>query len=223
LEAEEGAQRVGRSIWEFAVEIERLHMAGLTNSNLRVLLCEGIVQHGVEKTVTQHKGRSFGPGRNLRFTTRTCFVLTPSGIQLARQVLAGAPPNRQELVQPASPLPHWDHARRELRVGDTIVKQFKVPAPNQEIILASFQEDGWPAHIDDPLVPDPELDPKKRLHDVINRLNRNQRQRLIVFHGVGNGKGIRWELAKPGPIAGRVTAGGSARPRNGLHCRPDPG
>ena len=65
---------------------------------------------------------------------------------------------------------------------------------NQERILAAFEEEGWPVHIDDPLPPHPEQDSKRRLHDTINSLNRNQKKRLIQFLGNGNGQGIRWEL-----------------------------
>ena len=92
-----------------------------------------------------------------------------------------------------SALPHWDRDRQELRVGNVVVKQFKVPAPNQEMIIAAFEEEGWPPRIDDPLPPHPQQDSKRRLHDTINSLNRNQREELIRFLGDGSGQGIRWE------------------------------
>ena len=85
-------------------------------------------------------------------------------------------------------------------MGDIVVKQFKVPALNQERILAAFEEEGWPVHIDDPLPPHPEQDPKRRLHDTINSLNRNQKNPLIRFLGNGNGQGIRWELSRRGAV-----------------------
>jgi hypothetical protein len=95
-------------------------------------------------------------------------------------------------------VPHWDRDRQELRFGDILVKQFKVPAPNQEIILSSFEEEGWPARIDDPLPPQPNQDSKRRLHDTINALNRSHRQPLIRFLGDGSGEGIRWERTSGG-------------------------
>ena len=85
-------------------------------------------------------------------------------------------------------------------MGGIVVKQFKVPALNQERILAAFEEEGWPVHIDDPLPPHPEQDPKRRLHDTINSLNRNQKKPLIQFLGNGNGQGIRWELSRRGAV-----------------------
>ena len=51
---------------------------------------------------------------------------------------------------PDGPRPKWDPERQELRVGDLVVKQFKVPAANQERILAAFEADGWPVRSDDP-------------------------------------------------------------------------
>jgi len=90
-------------------------------------------------------------------------------------------------------VPIWDRERQELRLGGILVKQFKVPAPNQEIILSTFQDDGWPPRIDDPLPPQHNQDSKRRLHDTINALNRNQKQSLLRFLGDGSGEGIRWQ------------------------------
>ncbi len=100
------------------------------------------------------------------------------------------------ISEPAPLVPVWDRDRQELRLGKTIIKQFKVPAPNQELVLASFQEDAWPVRIDDPLPPNVEIDPKRRLHDTINSLNRNQKQNLIRFMGDGRGQGVRWGLVR---------------------------
>ncbi|HJT33427.1 MAG TPA: hypothetical protein VJ783_15395 [Pirellulales bacterium] len=104
--------------------------------------------------------------------------------------LAGA--NGDLLEQSLKPV--WDRDRQQLRVGKKIVKEFKVPAANQEVILAAFQEEHWPPRVDDPLPPHPEQDPKRRLHDTINSLNRNQKQSLIKFLGDGSGQGVRWEF-----------------------------
>ena len=96
--------------------------------------------------------------------------------------------------QAARDFPLWDAARQELRVGDSLVKQFRLPAPNQGRILMAFEEEGWPSRIDDPLPPQPDLDPKRRLHDTIKSLNRNQKHRLLRFKGDGQGLGILWEF-----------------------------
>ncbi len=113
-----------------------------------------------------------------------------SAAQHGAAQLAGA--NGDLLEQSLKPV--WDRDRQQLRVGKKIVKQYKVPAANQEVILAAFQEEHWPPRIDDPLPPHPDQDPKRRLHDTINSLNRNQKQSLLKFLGDGSGQGIRWEF-----------------------------
>ena len=90
--------------------------------------------------------------------------------------------------------PAWDAVRRELRLGGLLIKRFRVPALNQQLILAAFEELGWPQGIDDPLPPTADKHPKERLHEAIDRLNRSQQNRLIRFRGDGTGEGILWEL-----------------------------
>jgi hypothetical protein len=80
-----------------------------------------------------------------------------------------------------------------------VVKQFKSPAMNQETILTAFEEENWPPRIDDPLPPEPDLDPKRRLHATINSLNGRQKNPLIRFVGDGTGEGVRWELVQRAP------------------------
>jgi hypothetical protein len=105
-----------------------------------------------------------------------------------------APPPAPAGPSEASRLvPQWDRDRQELRLGGVLVKQFKVPAPNQEVVLAAFHEEGWPVRIDDPLPGHPDQDPKRRLHETITSLNRKQRHRLIHFMGDGSGQGVLWE------------------------------
>jgi hypothetical protein len=74
------------------------------------------------------------------------------------------------------------------------VKRFRQPAPSQETILATFEEEGWPPHIDDPLPPQPGQLPKQRLHETITNLNRHQQNRLLHFLGDGTGRGVCWQL-----------------------------
>src|SRR5437870_5015237 len=88
--------------------------------------------------------------------------------------------------------PSWQAKPRELWIGKILVKQFRRPAPVLELILAAFEEEGWPSHLDDPIPPTPEVDSITRLHDSINRLNRMQETQLVVFSGDGTGRGIRW-------------------------------
>lgn len=201
------AMELGCDVWDFAVEIEYLHRAGCTGSEFRWLLSKGFVAHAIENTMPGESKRTFrhfegSPGWT--FSHRTCFVLTDAGLAFARDEVGDLLPwplGRRQVVkrvQQASvegePRPWWDSQRRQLRLGDAIVKQFRVPASNQTRILAAFEEEGWPVRIDDPLPPNGEQKPKRRLHDTINSLNRSQKQHLIRFLGDGSGQGIRWEL-----------------------------
>jgi hypothetical protein len=196
--------------WDFAIELVALQQAGLTNSDLRWLLRKGYILQAVE-IVPPPDGsqRAFVPLDTLVLDERSCFVLTAEGIASAAPVdglpSAGEaqlparkkegpcqpPPELGEPV-PAS-LPVWDKQRRALIFREQIIKQFKLPAPNQELILAVFEEEGWAPHIDDPLPLAELVDPKRRLHDTINALNRHQRAPLLRFLGDGLGQGVFWK------------------------------
>ena len=206
-EAYENAQDLHRDIWDFAVEFDSLQAAGLTNSDLRWLVCKGYIEHAREITLSNEERRSFRPNRSPTFHKRTNFVLLACGIPFAmtayRQVAAKAATantiadlshNGNGSAVHSAPVPTWDRDRQELRWAGQLIKQFKVPAANQETILAAFEEEQWPPRVDDPLPPHPAQDSKRRLHDTINSLNRNQKNSLIRFLGDGSGQGIRWEL-----------------------------
>jgi len=109
--------------------------------------------------------------------------------------------------------PCWDRLRRELRVAHVVVKQFKQPAPAQELILLSFEELGWPARIDDPLPPQRGMDPKQRLHQTVSNLNRHQKCPLLRFVGDGHGQGLGWEwLAEADAALGQGSAAATVPP-----------
>ena len=89
--------------------------------------------------------------------------------------------------------PVWNADIRELSFGKHVVKRYHTPAACQELVLTAFQEEGWPARIDDPLPPGSNGNPKRRLHGVINCLNRAHRIRAIRFHGDGTGTAVLWK------------------------------
>jgi hypothetical protein len=207
VEARDYAALVHRDIWDFAVELSSLQSAGLTNSEIRCMLCMGYIKHIREQVDSGSDGaRRFCEDRFLTFCDQSCFVVTEEGAAVFERLIA---PNRTASVssdherhadesQPTPACtPVWDGERQELRVGGRLVKQFKLRSPNQEMVLSSFQEEGWPARIDDPLPPVADIVPKRRLHDTIKSLNRCQKCRLIRFLGDGSGEGVRWELNVP--------------------------
>jgi hypothetical protein len=89
--------------------------------------------------------------------------------------------------------PFWDSQRRELRLGNVVVKRFRQPARNQETVLAAFEEDGWPDRIDSPLPEESAAETAHRLHDAVKKLNRQPVPRIRFFSD-GRGEGILWEL-----------------------------
>jgi hypothetical protein len=211
------AGEVEHDPWDFAVEIQDLHGEGLDNSDFRWLVCKGYVEHAVEVRGSAEDRRAFRPSYGLRFCKRSCFVLTPSGAEFASHTLVpatnGISPGPPLTAPPAEALrsrPRWDHNRQELSVGQLVVKRFKVPAPNQEMVLAAFEEEGWPARIDDPIPPQGDIDPRRRLHDTINSLNGCHLHALIRFLGDGSGQGVRWEL-----VVSPYAANGCASPGDG--------
>jgi len=198
------AQDVDRRPWDFSLEIGVLRDSGLGDSDLRWLLCKGFLEHALEVKSTGSHARRFEPTTSLSFCRNSCFVLTQSGQDLACQELNERIRAHEELEldktlpqkSPAEVKPYWDRDRQELRVGPHVVKQFKVPAANQEVILAAFQEENWPPRIDDPLPPHRDLEPKRRLQDTIISLNRNHKTELLRFFGDGTGQSVCWEFIK---------------------------
>lgn len=210
LESFNYAHDLQMDAWDYSVEFPNLTQLGLSSNDCRWLIARGLVEHAQEITSCHDDRRRFTRGSRLTFTSTTCFVLTEEGLGLARQAAvspaAAAPGPLVSLQRSALPemrseplrsgVPRWDSQRRELRLGGELVKAFKVPAPNQEIILSTFEEERWPPRIDDPLPVKGHVHPSRRLHDAILSLNRNQRRRLIRFSADGLGKGIRWELVE---------------------------
>jgi hypothetical protein len=200
LEAFDQAEREHRELAEFAVPVSILRDLGLSGDTLQALTSCGYVLQTHAKVRSSNSSSS---RRKNGCADHTCFVLTPRGAGVARQLTSLCQAAGGQ-IQPArsptgTPLgrgalrPQWNAELRELRLGDILVKRFSGPAQNQEAILAAFQEEGWPTRIDDPLRPSPNVSSTRRLHDTIKNLNRHQVHCLLRFRGDGTGQGIRWE------------------------------
>jgi len=199
-EALDCAQEVQRDVWDFAVEVRCLRGAGLSDSGLRWLLCKGYAKHAIETTRPRAHERTFRVTWSLVFSDRSCFVLTGAGAMFAGQLCStpralGGPRPSASSSRPAiwAAVPRWDADCHELRWGAKLVKRFREPALNQELILDAFEEEGWPRHMDDPLPNNFSCDSKQRLHDTIKRLNWHQVNRLLQFRGDGGDTGIIWK------------------------------
>jgi hypothetical protein len=195
--------------WQLAIELSHLESNGATLSDIRWLILRKFAEHAKETTVPGDAKRSFRALTPTYIPEDTCFVLSPDGAATIRSALGltsvdsgcDASGGRASLAAeaPRTPVakPEWDATRRELRFRGQVIKRYRVPARNQALVLAAFQEMGWPEFIDDPLPPSGEQDPKHRLHATIKSLNRNQLHPLIRFHGNGNGMQVSWEAAQP--------------------------
>lgn len=209
------AESAGRTRWDFAVEIEELQRIGLARSQLRWLVCQGFVEHKDEVAEGPIGHRRFRSTNTLSFSCTTCFVLSeqaglaalnasipPTNVACNQQcddrlpLDANGHRNASTHGRIAVKKPTWNGDLQRLFVGDLIVKEFRRPAPNQQLVLAAFEEDGWPPRIDDPLPPAPRLVPKRRLSETISALNRHQRNPLLRFSADGRGLGVIWSLTE---------------------------
>jgi hypothetical protein len=91
----------------------------------------------------------------------------------------------------AHPHPAWDRDRLELRLGSKVLRQFKIPAPHEEMILAALEELNWPNRIEDSCL---SLDNPLELERALASLNRRQRPPLVDFRLDASGCGIEWKL-----------------------------
>ncbi len=194
LDAHKTAQCAHRSTDDFACQLPNLQRSGVSETDLRYLVAEGLALHLTEFTAPGDSRRRFHGVNNLRFSEASSFVLTVRGLARAAELLGDLAAPRRETSDRdrAAPSPRFDLVCRTLFLGVHVVKRFRVPATNQELILRVFEEEGWPPRILDPLPQIPGVDPKKRLHDAMYRLNTRQQRPLLAFVGDGTSKGLLW-------------------------------
>jgi hypothetical protein len=183
LDALQTARALGHDPWQFAVELADLRSAGLTGTDLRLLVCQGYVAQAVERTAANDPQRRFEAAGEMALDPRSGFVLTEAGLALAGGAAA--------VGRPAGAPPYWDTERRELWFRGRLVKRFRGKGGCQEKVLAAFEEEHWCPRIDNPLPGGDEE--AARLHDAIKRLNRHQVHRLLRFRGDGTAEGVIWE------------------------------
>jgi hypothetical protein len=182
--------------WDFALRLLQLQKLGVSESDLRWLVFNGYVDQADEETTFRDPARRFQPRANVPFSAETCFVLSEKGALVAGEGSDCRPSSSSDfpqIVPLRSQLPHWDRKLRLLLLNGCVVKRFRRPANNQELVLSVFEEEGWPPSIDDPLPFVRPQRPKERLHATIRCLNSNHENRLIRFRGNGTGEGVFWE------------------------------
>jgi hypothetical protein len=195
------ARELGRDRWEFAVEIAFLHAAGLNNNDLRWLVGKGFVKHALEVTAKDKVPRISHRVGRLALPSGSCFVLTDTGVEFARQILA-APEPVPSKSRPQSRLkdgsktredqPHWDSVTHTLFWRGRLVKHFKHEAPYQEAILEAFQSCNWSRYVVVMLPREEGVNSKERLREAVKNLNRSCCKGLH-FTQEGNGGRVGWQ------------------------------
>lgn len=182
------ASDLGVHAQEFAVDVATLRRNAVAEIDIRWMISRALV---VAVTENGALDESMQQG----FSETTQLVITPQGLEIAKQLLSSLRASANATEPSTQRLrPTWDSSRRELRVGASIVKRFRVPAMNQALVLQCFEEEGWPTQLVDPLPPAKAIEPKRRLHDTILALNRGQTGLRVRFRGDGTGMGVLWEL-----------------------------
>jgi hypothetical protein len=206
------------SPWDFAVEINEFKEAGVSLADLRYLILQGLLEHAKELTAEATGNRRFRPTGRLTFARHTCFILSQQGRQSLSHLNGNTSLHhlngQRATTGTATPLhgisntaklfsgtkPDWNSNLRRLTFGELVVKQYRAPALNQHTILSAFQEENWGNRIDDPLPQVDHIEQKRRLHEAIAGLNRNQLNAILHFSGDGSGRGVRWSAAIENPI-----------------------
>lgn len=106
---------------------------------------------------------------------------TPTRTSLLKALNEDAPP---------AIVPRWVKATGELWFGNAVIRRIGRPqqAKNIVLILDSFESDGWPRRIDDPITAGGDSSTRRR---AIESLNKGLK--AIRFSCAGDGEGFCWE------------------------------
>jgi hypothetical protein len=196
------AEERHRPAWEGAVALACLREKGIDDAVLLWMMYQGHLDHLRLAPEGKPARNALVPAASLLLTGASSFLLTDVGEQFANDFLADVlvPAEEGGALGPAWErflvgvlVPCYDKHDRVFTWGRQVLKWFRQPAGNQEVVLNAVQELGWPLWFDDPLPPRDGMKRARRLHDTTAELNRRQRVHLIHFKGDGSGKRIGWE------------------------------
>jgi hypothetical protein len=198
---------LGQSPREHPVPLCRLHELGIPDDILLWMLFHDHIEHlhtsPKRQRGTYRENRTpCQPAKSLTFTAESCFALNDRGAEFADAFLAdallpqfeGAFEDAWQKLIMGLLVPAYHRDERVFTWGEHVLKRFRQPAVNQELVLISAEELDWPEWFDDPLHRKNGHNPKTLLHDTIKDLNRRQSEWLIHFKGDGSGRRIGWEL-----------------------------
>src|SRR5262249_28745339 len=184
---------------QHAVNLRHFREQGVREPILLWMLFQAHVEHLQPGIAPQ--GDLPHPVQSLCLREGSFFSLTERGESFANSLLADATlPSEQDGFEAAwnalllgETTPRYDRWERLFTWGLHVLKHFRQPSVNQEIILCTAEELHWPAWFDDPLPRTVRRAPKTRLHDTIKDLNRRQTTYLVHFKGDGTGLRVGWE------------------------------
>jgi hypothetical protein len=205
----QNTQLANASVWAFAIPAGTLRKAGVKDSDVVWLVTNGLLMSRHLRPTSRRPKRRPDPNHD------SFVALTDIGATLVEQYCFGAI------------TPFWDPTLRALTVNGQVIKEYRQPSTKQELVLAAFQEDGWPRQIDDPLPrghKSLDCDPKGCLRKVVENLNRAQHPSTVFFSASHNGEAISWMLRHASRrCANRSGATSAAGHRSALGCRPTGG
>jgi hypothetical protein len=195
------AQNQGRDPNENSLSLSHLREQGVRDLFLVLMLYHGHVTQFRPVMRLDDGGLLYEPANNLHMASDSLFSLTEAGEAFAGTLLAvfsslidaDAVQAIWDKYCPTCLVPRYEKENRMFRWGCLILKRFRQPAINQELILLAAEEMNWPEWFDDPLPRRSGVNPKVRLHDTIKDLNRRQIPHLVHFKGDGTGTRIGWE------------------------------
>ncbi|HLN31755.1 MAG TPA: hypothetical protein VK395_28705 [Gemmataceae bacterium] len=187
----------GRGLSAPYVLYQQLPEQGQADEALLWMIYEGHIEHCLAGAPGRNRPRA---ANSLIFRKTSCFILTQLGTAFLDHIFTVDFPSDSDeactrlgaMLRLGRLTPHYDLDRRVLSWGVHILKRFRVPAANQELLLRALQELCWPEWCDDPLLVARGKNAKVRLHDTIKDLNRSLDPPLIRFHGDGTGRRVGW-------------------------------
>lgn len=196
LKAHDHTHGQGHPPWNAAVKMRSLLAEGLTDQGLLELVCWRYLEHTSEAEQAAKVRGIVHPFTPQQLSANFCFLLTNEGLAVARGLGRRASDGPPPMV--LAQLPHWNAEEQCLSFAGQVVKQFQQPAPNQELVLATFQECGWAFRVDNPFPRGGPVDWLEQLHNVICRLNSAQKHALfhLQFGYDNEGKRIHWQPRK---------------------------
>jgi hypothetical protein len=165
------------------------------------MLYQGHVEHLQPCAKPRDRQAVLQPVDSLLLVEASSFAMTASGEGFADCFLAYVFSNEEDDFEAAWQalklgrlVPRYDQDNRVLTWGQNVLKCYRQPSANQELLLRTAEELDWPEWFDDPLPKARVPSPKVRLHDTIKALNQNQKTHILHFKGDGTGTRVGWEF-----------------------------